>query len=105
MTPWASSECSRRRWLGSKSSSDPTCRGASSRQVRESQPNVRSSPYGPRPGKASLAAAFGNYKGQSNLAVGFGYGVTARFRLNGAFPGAPQVNDYGAVVGAPWTLN
>ena len=26
-------------------------------------------------------------------------------RLNGAFTGAPQVNDYGAVVGASWTLN
>jgi hypothetical protein len=31
-----------------------------------------------RPGKASLAAAFGYYKGQSGLAVGLGYAVTSR---------------------------
>jgi autotransporter adhesin len=61
--------------------------------------------YDPRPGKASLAAAFGNYKGQSGVAVGFGYAFTDRFRVNGAFTGAPQVNDYGGVVGASWTLN
>jgi autotransporter adhesin len=61
--------------------------------------------YDARPGKASLAAAFANYKGQSGIAVGFGYAVSDRFRVNGAFTGAPQVNDYGAVVGGSWTLN
>jgi autotransporter adhesin len=61
--------------------------------------------YDTRPGKASLAAAFGYYKGQSGLAVGLGYAVTSRWRINAAFTGTPQVNDYGAVAGTSWTLN
>jgi autotransporter adhesin len=61
--------------------------------------------YDTRPGKASLAAAVGYYKGQSGLAVGLGYAVTSRWRINAAFTGTPQVNDYGAVAGTSWTLN
>ena len=61
--------------------------------------------YDPRPGKASLAAAVGTFKGQSGLAVGFGYAISDRFRVNGAFTGAPQTNDFGALAGASWTLN
>jgi len=61
--------------------------------------------YDARPGKASLAAAFGNYKGQSGLAAGLGYAFSDRFRVNAAFTGAPQINDYGMVVGGSWTLN
>jgi autotransporter adhesin len=61
--------------------------------------------YDLRPGKASLAAAFGNYKGLSGLAVGLSYAVSDRWRLNAAFTSTPQVNDYGLVAGASWTLN
>ena len=61
--------------------------------------------YDPRPGKASLAAAYGTFKGQSGMAVGLGYAVSDRFRVNGAFTGTPQVNDYGLVAGGSWTLN
>jgi autotransporter adhesin len=61
--------------------------------------------YDPRPGKASLAAAFGNYKGMSGLAVGLGYAVSDRWRLNAAFTATPQVNDYGVAAGASRTLN
>jgi trimeric autotransporter adhesin len=56
--------------------------------------------YDLRPGKASLAAAFGNYKGLSGLAVGLGYAISDRWRLNAAFTSTPQVNDYGLVAGA-----
>jgi autotransporter adhesin len=61
--------------------------------------------YDPRPGKASLAAAVGGFKGMSGLAVGLGYAVSDRFRVNAAFSGSPQVNDYGFVAGGSWTLN
>jgi len=61
--------------------------------------------YDPRPGKATLAAAVGSFQGQSGLAVGFGYAVSDRFRVNAAFSGSPQVNDYGFVAGGSWTLN
>jgi autotransporter adhesin len=61
--------------------------------------------YDTRPGKASVAAAFGNFKGQSGLAVGLGYALNQTLRVNAAFTGTPQVNDYGVVVGASWTLN
>ncbi|MDC7986230.1 YadA-like family protein, partial [Rhodoplanes sp. TEM] len=61
--------------------------------------------YDNRPGKASLAAAFGHYRGQSGLAVGLGYAVSDRWRVNAAFSGAPDVSDYGVVAGASLTLN
>jgi trimeric autotransporter adhesin len=61
--------------------------------------------YDTRPGKASLAAAVGYYKGQSGLAVGLGYAVSSRWRVNAAFTGTPEVNEYGAVAGSSWTLN
>jgi hypothetical protein len=31
--------------------------------------------------------------------------VTARLRINAAFTGTPEVNDYGAVAGSSWTLD
>jgi trimeric autotransporter adhesin len=46
--------------------------------------------FDPRPGKASLAAAFGNYKGMSGLAVGLGYAVSDRWRFNAAVPAPPR---------------
>jgi autotransporter adhesin len=61
--------------------------------------------YDSRPGKASLAAAFGHYKGQSGLAVGLGYAVNSRWRINAAFTGTTEVSDYGVVAGSSWTLN
>jgi hypothetical protein len=41
----------------------------------------------------------------SGLAVGLGYAVSDRWRLNGAFTAAPQVNDSGFAAGASWRLN
>jgi trimeric autotransporter adhesin len=61
--------------------------------------------FDPRPGKASLAAAFGNYKGMSGLAVGLGYAVSDRWRFNAAVTATPQVNDFGVAAGASWTPN
>jgi autotransporter adhesin len=61
--------------------------------------------YDQRPGKASVAAAFGNFKGQSGFAVGFGYAATDRFRLNASFEASPGIDDYGVSAGASWTLN
>jgi autotransporter adhesin len=61
--------------------------------------------FDPRPGKASLAAAFGNYKGMSGLAVGLGYAASDRWRFNAAITATPQVNDFGVAAGASWTLN
>jgi trimeric autotransporter adhesin len=46
-----------------------------------------------------------HYKGQSGLTVGLGYAVTSRWRINAAFTGTPEVNDYGVVAGSSWTLN
>lgn len=54
-----------------------------------------------RPGKLSVAASYGNSKGLSGLA----YAVTERVRVNGAFTASPNVNDYGVVLGASFTLN
>ena len=61
--------------------------------------------YDPRPGKASVAAAFGNFKGQSAVAAGLGYTMTDSWRLNAAFSATPQQKDYGVVVGSSLTLN
>jgi hypothetical protein len=49
--------------------------------------------------------AFGNFMGTSGLAAGFGYAVSDRFRVNAAFSGARDINYYGFVAGASWTLN
>ncbi|WP_420130906.1 YadA-like family protein, partial [Rhodopseudomonas sp.] len=61
--------------------------------------------YDHRPGKASVAAAFGNYKGMSGLAVGLGYAMNERVRVNAAFSGVSEVDYYGVVAGASLTLN
>jgi trimeric autotransporter adhesin len=57
------------------------------------------------PGKASFAAAFGNYKGLSSLAVGLDEALSDRWRFNAALTSTPQVSDYGLIAGASWTLN
>jgi autotransporter adhesin len=61
--------------------------------------------YDHRPGKASIAGAVSNYKGQSGIAVGLGYAFSDRWRVNASFTSAPDVNDYGVVAGASFTLN
>jgi autotransporter adhesin len=61
--------------------------------------------YDQRPGKASFALAFGNFKGQSALAGGFGYAVSDRWRVNASFTASPDQGDFGAAVGTSWTLN
>ena len=43
--------------------------------------------YDDRPGKLSLAGAFGNFKGESGLAVGLGYAATNRLRFNARYRG------------------
>jgi autotransporter adhesin len=61
--------------------------------------------YDPRPGKVSVAAAFGNFQGVSGFAGGIGYALSDRFRFNAAFSGSPDINVYGVLVGGSWTLN
>ena len=61
--------------------------------------------YDTRPGKLSVAAAIGNFKGQSGLASGLGYAVTNSFRVNASFTASPQVNYYGFTAGGSVTLN
>jgi hypothetical protein len=61
--------------------------------------------YDHRPGKASVATAVANFKGQSGIAVGLGYAVSDRWRVNASFTSAPQVSDFGVVAGASLTLN
>jgi autotransporter adhesin len=58
-----------------------------------------------RPGKLSIAAAVGNFKGQSAVASGLGYAVNGQWRVNASFSAAPGNNDYGVAVGSSWTLN
>jgi len=58
-----------------------------------------------RPGKLSVAASYGNFKGLSGLATGLAYAVTERVRVNGAVTASPNVGDCGVVVGASFTLN
>jgi trimeric autotransporter adhesin len=53
----------------------------------------------------SLAAGFGNFKGQSALASGLGYAVNGQWRVNASFSAVPGNNDYGVAVGSSWTLN
>ncbi|WP_312015457.1 YadA-like family protein [Bradyrhizobium manausense] len=61
--------------------------------------------YDPRPGKLSVAAAVGHFKGQSALASGLGYAISSQWRVNASFTATPQVNQYGASIGSSWTLN
>jgi autotransporter adhesin len=61
--------------------------------------------YDMRPGKVSVAAALGFYKGASGLAAGLGYAVTDRLRVNAAFSGSPDVEEYGVSLGMSVTLN
>src|SRR4029078_8974388 len=59
-------------------------------------------PYDDRPGKASISGAFGNFKGTSGLAAGFGYTTTTGIRLNASFSGVPDQRNYGVTVGSSW---
>jgi autotransporter adhesin len=61
--------------------------------------------YDQRPGKASVALAAGNFRGQSALAGGFGYAVSDRWRVNASFSTSTYQGDFGAAVGSSWTLN
>lgn len=61
--------------------------------------------YDMRPGKLSVAGPYGNFKGLSGLATRLTDAVADRFRVNGAFTASPDVSDYGALVGASFTLN
>jgi trimeric autotransporter adhesin len=61
--------------------------------------------YDDRPGKVSLAAALGHFKGENGLALGLGYNYGTQLRFNGAVTGAPNNGYYGVTVGAAWTLN
>ena len=58
-----------------------------------------------RPGKLSVAGAYGNFKGSSGLAIGIGYAATDRWRVNATFSGSPDQNAYGGVVSSSFTLN
>jgi autotransporter adhesin len=61
--------------------------------------------FDPRPGKASVAAAVGTFRGESGIAGGLGYAVTDRWRVNVTVTGSPSTSNWGAVGGASWTLN
>lgn len=61
--------------------------------------------YDDRPGKLSVSGGFGNYKGQTGLAVGLGYAFDTRLRFNASVSGVPNQSDYGVSGGASWTLN
>ncbi len=61
--------------------------------------------YDDRPGKLSVAGAFGGYKGASGLAFGLGYAATDRLRFNASISGSPSQGNYGGVVGGSMTLN
>jgi autotransporter adhesin len=58
-----------------------------------------------RPGKWSVAGSYGNFKGVSGLAVGFGYAATDRLRFNATVSGSPDQGSYGGVVAGSFTLN
>jgi autotransporter adhesin len=61
--------------------------------------------YDDRPGKVSLAGGFGNYKGLTGLAMGFGYAYDNRLRFSVSLSGVPNQSDFGVAGGATWTLN
>ncbi|WP_323951813.1 YadA-like family protein [Bradyrhizobium diazoefficiens] len=60
--------------------------------------------FDPRPGKISVSGGFGNFQGQSGLAVGLGYSYSDAMRFNAAFTAAQQ-GAIGVRAGASWTLN
>ena len=53
----------------------------------------------------SLASGFGNFKGQTGLAMGLGYAYDNRLRFNASVSGASGQSNYGVAGGASWTLN
>jgi autotransporter adhesin len=57
------------------------------------------------PGKLSVAAAYGNYLGESSMAFGIGYAADTRFRFNATLAGSPSRGDIGGSFGASLTLN
>ncbi|QWG25402.1 YadA-like family protein [Bradyrhizobium sediminis] len=61
--------------------------------------------YDDRPGKLSLAGAFGNFKGESGLALGLGYAATDRLRFNASVSGVPSQSSVGGTVSGSITLN
>jgi YadA-like membrane anchor domain/Coiled stalk of trimeric autotransporter adhesin/Head domain of trimeric autotransporter adhesin len=61
--------------------------------------------YDQRPGKLSLAGAFGNFKGESGLAMGLGYAATERLRFNASVSGVPSQGSVGGTVSGSITLN
>src|SRR5262249_35237455 len=61
--------------------------------------------YDDRPGKLSVAGGFGNYKGETGLAMGLGYTATNVFRFNLGGSGVPNQGNVGVFCGAAWTLN
>jgi trimeric autotransporter adhesin len=61
--------------------------------------------YDERPGKLSMAGAFGNFKGESGLAFGLGYAATNRLRFNASVSGVPSQGSVGGVVSGSITLN
>ena len=61
--------------------------------------------YDDRPGKLSLAGAFGNFKGESGLALGLGYAATNRLRFNASVSGVPNQGSVGGTLGGSITLN
>ena len=61
--------------------------------------------YDDRPGKLSLAGAFGNFKGESGLALGLGYAATNRLRFNASVSGVPNQGSVGGSVSGSITLN
>jgi autotransporter adhesin len=61
--------------------------------------------YDDRPGKLSLAGAFGMFKGESGLAFGLGYAATQRLRFNASVSGVPSQGNIGGVVSGSITLN
>ena len=58
-----------------------------------------------RPGKLSVAGAYGNFKGVSGLAFGMGYAANDRVRFNATVSGSPDQGSMGGVVGGSFTLN
>jgi trimeric autotransporter adhesin len=61
--------------------------------------------YDDRPGKLSVAGGFGNYKGETGLAMRLGYTATNVFRFNLGVSGVPNQGNVGVFGGAAWTLN
>jgi hypothetical protein len=61
--------------------------------------------YDDRPGKLSLAGGFGNFKGESGLALGLGYAATNRLRFNASVSGVPNQGSVGGSVSGSITLN